>query len=428
MANKDFSFDEKLKYIELNINFDIDVAVLNFVCDYEQRYREQWLRKNRNFKDTKMFWYAKLLISKWTEKYYNNDMKEFSSLKGKNKIKKRKYTINDLTENDREIYQEIMEKIISDRGVDPKTIIDEIKRIKKERNIENSQRLCSVFGVNRSSIYNQLILKKVKEFDFKKYEIEGLNEWILEEFFKSDGVIGRDKLYQKHRKMAKKPVSSYVFRLHYEHLNIKSRAYIRKTRKYPKEEKYKGVWAEDLLNGNFNSKHFGDEIHADIKYIKINGKWHYLHVIIDSHSKLVLGFEIQSTRTAKDTINLVKKVIETHEITPKIFHSDHGIEYSNNEFKNFLTLNEIKQSMSPKGYSLGNRPSEFFFANIQREKFDFYNLNMLDFASALKIVQEYIDWYNYERPQSCLEYKTPGTFLNYPGVIVDNIMCLDFVS
>ncbi|WP_337897691.1 hypothetical protein [Mesomycoplasma ovipneumoniae] len=62
-------------------------------------------------------------------------MKSPISTLGKNKSPrrpKRKYTINDLSENDRGIYQDIMETVLRRSGIDPAIIFEELKKRKQE--------------------------------------------------------------------------------------------------------------------------------------------------------------------------------------------------------------------------------------------------------------------------------------------------------
>ncbi|WP_341489986.1 hypothetical protein [Mesomycoplasma ovipneumoniae] len=62
-------------------------------------------------------------------------MKSPISTRGKNKSPrkpKRKYTINDLSENDRGVYQDIMETVLRRSGIDPAIIFEELKQRKQE--------------------------------------------------------------------------------------------------------------------------------------------------------------------------------------------------------------------------------------------------------------------------------------------------------
>ncbi|WP_069098206.1 hypothetical protein [Mesomycoplasma ovipneumoniae] len=62
-------------------------------------------------------------------------MKSPISTRGKNKSPrkpKRKYTINDLSENDRGVYQDIIETVLRRSGIDPAIIFEELKKRKQE--------------------------------------------------------------------------------------------------------------------------------------------------------------------------------------------------------------------------------------------------------------------------------------------------------
>ncbi|WP_462097711.1 hypothetical protein [Mesomycoplasma hyopneumoniae] len=63
-------------------------------------------------------------------------MKSLISARGKNKFPcrpKKKYTINDLSETDRGIYQEIMENVLRRSGIDPAIVLEELKKRKQEQ-------------------------------------------------------------------------------------------------------------------------------------------------------------------------------------------------------------------------------------------------------------------------------------------------------
>ncbi|WP_434342234.1 hypothetical protein [Mesomycoplasma hyopneumoniae] len=70
-------------------------------------------------------------------------MKSLISVRGKNKSPhkpKKKYTINDLSENDRGIYQEIMENVLRRSGIDPAIVLEELKKRKQELEQEQQQK------------------------------------------------------------------------------------------------------------------------------------------------------------------------------------------------------------------------------------------------------------------------------------------------
>ncbi|ADQ90539.1 Putative uncharacterized protein [Mesomycoplasma hyopneumoniae 168] len=69
-------------------------------------------------------------------------MKSLISARGKNKSPcrpKKKYTINDLSETDRGIYQEIMENVLRRYGIDPAIVLEELKKRKQELEQQQKQ-------------------------------------------------------------------------------------------------------------------------------------------------------------------------------------------------------------------------------------------------------------------------------------------------
>ncbi|WP_404924471.1 hypothetical protein [Mesomycoplasma hyopneumoniae] len=69
-------------------------------------------------------------------------MKSLISARGKNKSpsrSKKKYTINDLSEIDRGIYQEIMENVLRRSGIDPAIVLEELKKRKQELEQQQKQ-------------------------------------------------------------------------------------------------------------------------------------------------------------------------------------------------------------------------------------------------------------------------------------------------
>ncbi len=217
--------------------------------------------------------YANNLIRNWQKKFYNNDMKSLISTRGKIKSPrkpKKKYTINDLSENDRGIYQEIVESVLRRSGIDPAIILEELKKRKQEQEkdkdkIENCTRICSVFNVNRTSIYEKIRVKKPPK---KMIYDEKLLEWIRENFILNRKVKGRDILYNIYINQGNY-VSTYVFQKHYEFLGLKSIAYKKQGKPAPKEKKFTRIWAEDHIKGEFSSENFGEKCPANIKFIKI---------------------------------------------------------------------------------------------------------------------------------------------------------------
>ncbi|WDV48824.1 hypothetical protein PWA39_00845 [Mesomycoplasma ovipneumoniae ATCC 29419] len=199
MKQYKFTVEDKFKYIKIAESKGLKTQFWIL-----QKNLEKFTKTNLKVKKADKEWmlhiYANNLIRNWQKKFYNNDMKSLISTRGKIKSPrkpKKKYTINDLSENDRGIYQEIVERVLKRSGIDPAIILEELKKLKQEQEkdkdkIENCTRICSVFNVNRTSIYEKIRVKKPPK---KMIYDEDLLEWIRENFYLYRKVKGRDILY-----------------------------------------------------------------------------------------------------------------------------------------------------------------------------------------------------------------------------------------
>lgn len=94
---------------------------------------------------------------------------------------------------------------------------------------------------------------------------------------------------------------------------------------------------------------------------------------------------------------------------PLIFHSDRGIQYSCNDFKQQLEGLPVRQSMSRKGNCWDNAVAESFFKTMKTELV--YHVEFQTRKQAKTALFEYIEiWYNRERRHSSLGYLTPAEF------------------
>ena len=143
---------------------------------------------------------------------------------------------------------------------------------------------------------------------------------------------------------------------------------------------------------------------ADITYIPIRGGHMYLAAIIDWHSRAILSYKISSTMDATLAADVLKDAIDNHG-TPKILNSDQGSQYRSKEHIRLLEENGIQISMNGKGRSIDNIAIERFFRTL---KYDEIYLNEYQDAKELKRgVARFIEFYNFKRFHSALNYKKP---------------------
>ena len=167
--------------------------------------------------------------------------------------------------------------------------------------------------------------------------------------------------------------------------------------------------SKNILNRDFTATQLGEKWVSDISYIRINNQWCYITTILDLADRKIVAWTLSEDMTTENTIyktwikaRKVRKITENH-----IFHSDRGVQYASNKMTTIFENNlKINQSMSRKGNCWDNAVAESFFKTLKYECTNRYSFN--SFLEAYSIIKEYINWYNYERLHSSLDFKTPA--------------------
>ena len=96
-----------------------------------------------------------------------------------------------------------------------------------------------------------------------------------------------------------------------------------------------------------------------------------------------------------------------------ILHSDQGSVYSSKKFNQSLPLYNIIHSMSKPGKSTENGAMEAINGWIKEELFIDFNIDASN--NIFNEIDNYINYFNFERPQAALNYLTPFQFksINY---------------
>ena len=92
-----------------------------------------------------------------------------------------------------------------------------------------------------------------------------------------------------------------------------------------------------------------------------------------------------------------------------IFHSDRGVQYASEAYRNFLKNRNIIPSMSRKGNCYDNAYVESFFSSLKKEMI--YRKNPQTEDEMRQAVFEYIEtWYNPKRKHSSLDMMSPKQY------------------
>ena len=153
---------------------------------------------------------------------------------------------------------------------------------------------------------------------------------------------------------------------------------------------------ENLLKRNFHADRPNEKWVTDISYIFSKQGVIYLSIIKDLYDNYIVAYNIGSennNRLVLDTLKRAKK-----EITTKLqLHSDQGFQYTSQAYSNLTKEYNILPSMSRPGTPLDNACVENFFGTLKSEWL--YKFKPKTNEEARLLIEEYINFYNYERIQ-----------------------------
>lgn len=170
------------------------------------------------------------------------------------------------------------------------------------------------------------------------------------------------------------------------------------------------VSAPDLLGRDFTAESPNEKWCGDITYIKTWQGWAYLAMVIDLHSRAVVGWAVDDhMRTSLVTEALDMAI--THRKPPAgvIFHSDRGTQYVSAEFAQYCRENNVRRSLGRTGICYDNAVAESFFATYEKEL-----IHIRPWTDLKALRKETFGWieeyYNRTRRHSTLGYLTPTEY------------------
>lgn len=105
---------------------------------------------------------------------------------------------------------------------------------------------------------------------------------------------------------------------------------------------------------------------SDISYLPTTEGWLYLAVVIDLHSRLVVGWSMSERMTTALPLAALQMAYERRRPPPGLLHhSDRGSQYASRAYRLALDHMAMTCSMSRKGDCWDNAVVESFFANLK---------------------------------------------------------------
>jgi len=261
--------------------------------------------------------------------------------------------------------------------------------------------LCGVFNVSMSSYYYKSVLPNLVDINIitmiKAISNESRNSYGKRRI--------QAELNGRGHKLGLHKIASLMVKANVVAIRPKKRHY------YPnsgQEHKY----APNLLKREFYPENNNTHWVGDITYISTHQGWSYLACVLDLSTKEIVGYAMSQSpnaQLAKDALmNAIKR--EKPNTNLLMFHSDQGVQYSAFEFRNLLAKFQVTASMSRRGNCWDNAVMERFFRSLKTERLN--DISFINHQSVINEVENYIQFYNYRRRHSGIDYMTPHQKLN----------------
>lgn len=148
---------------------------------------------------------------------------------------------------------------------------------------------------------------------------------------------------------------------------------------------------------------------ADVTYVRVAGRWRYLAVVMDRHSRKVLGWSLGRNRDALLTRRALAHAVRWRCPSPGVtFHSDRGIEYAAFDLEQALSRLGFLQSMNRPRQMNDNAHMESFFHSLKTEWL--FGVTFQTESHLRATLLDYVNFYNRRRLHSSLGYLPPAVF------------------
>jgi transposase InsO family protein len=149
---------------------------------------------------------------------------------------------------------------------------------------------------------------------------------------------------------------------------------------------------------------------ADITYIRLATQFIYLAVVLDAHSRKVVGWALADHLEASLAVEALDMALAARRpARGLIHHSDRGVQYACHEYGERLEAHGVRASMSRAGNPYDNAKAERFMRTLKEEEVNAKTYATIEEARA--DIGAFIEnVYNRGRLHSALGYKPPVEF------------------
>ena len=142
----------------------------------------------------------------------------------------------------------------------------------------------------------------------------------------------------------------------------------------------------------------------DITFIRLQGGWLYLVVVLDWFSRFVISWELSETLETDFVLEAIDRALLR--AVPEICNTDQGSQFTSPRFTEKILATGARVSMDGRGRAVDNIFTERLWRSVKYEE-----VYLHDYGSpreARQSLARYFRFYNFERPHQALDYRTPA--------------------
>lgn len=168
--------------------------------------------------------------------------------------------------------------------------------------------------------------------------------------------------------------------------------------------------APNLLNRDFRAPQSDRVWVGDITFIPTREGWLHLAVLLDLHSRRIVGWAMGSKiNQPLITDALLMAIVQRQPEPGLIHHTDQGTIYTRAAYRAIMDKHGMIQSMSRKGDCYDNAVAESFFGNLKNKLT--WHCKFRTRNDARAAIFDYIDvFYNRQRSHQTLGYVSPAHY------------------
>jgi len=169
--------------------------------------------------------------------------------------------------------------------------------------------------------------------------------------------------------------------------------------------------ASDLVKRDFGRDRPDQLWLGDMTYIPTDEGWLYVASVLDACTRRLVGWSIADHMRAELCTDALRAAPATRgrvRLDGLTFHSDHGCQYTSDDYRLLCKDLHVVQSMGTVGDSYDNAMAESFWASLKRELVD--EAHYKTRTEARVAVFEWLVWYNRERLHSSIGYRQPEEY------------------